>query len=225
VNIDKTPIYPFPFEYAAQSGEADAYHNSMRASTACAKEIDAAILNCNTAEHHYDLKAAVKAVTSQFSFERVNYVLSNILRYSLHDGRYSRDNKAWAQDFGRGAPNRQIYSNTHPTVLDGFVKAARKAHVHELAQTVGSYEKSHHMALRNRLTYDYTDIGVYLPCAGDASHKQLIKRCKEIEEKQQAAAERRQEKKSTLAAQLAEAKEQVQPPGSTGRGKKRETQR
>ncbi len=75
-----------------------------------------------------------KPVVEQFGAERVAHVLAATVRYFDWDGRFSRDNKAWAQtipfvhDTDSLGMDRstEFVVESHPAVLDGFIKLARK---------------------------------------------------------------------------------------------------
>lgn len=89
------PVYRYPGGYAHEHGELEQYRTSRRANVACAEAIETAI-----SEHFRDNhlgQAAVPQVVEQFGYERVLYVLANTVRHQEHDGRISRDNKAWAR--------------------------------------------------------------------------------------------------------------------------------
>ena len=63
---------------------------------ACRDALESAI---HESYHDYclDTGKAAAQVAAQFGMERVAYVLANTVRAFDHDGRISRDNKAWAQ--------------------------------------------------------------------------------------------------------------------------------
>lgn len=213
--MDKTAIYQFSSEYAMQHGEMDACKASREANTACARAIDEAIKDSQIDPYHYDLKAAAKSVIEQFGYERVNWVLAGCIKQSFNDGRYSRANKDWADRFP--IPNDKysgFYTNTHPTVLDGFVDKVRTSHIHMMAQAVGKYEKSRRTAERNRLTAFDDDSGAFVP---KVSQGQLWVRYDEIVEKQAA-------RRASAVERLAAAKESVKPPAPANQRAKERTE-
>lgn len=86
--------------------------------------IDKAVSDSNYELFRYDLKSAVQKVCDEFGSKRVAWVLASIIQQHDYDGRYSRDNKAWANTFS--IPPEQTYvCNTHPTILDDFAKRVR----------------------------------------------------------------------------------------------------
>lgn len=92
---DTTPIYFHSATYAHEHGELDQYRASHKANIACKEAIEQAI-----ADNYRDNRlgpACVQQVLQQFDPGRIFYVLANTVRQKEHDGRISRDNKAWAQ--------------------------------------------------------------------------------------------------------------------------------
>jgi len=198
--VDSKKVYTHSIEIAVQNGETDLFHASMEKNRECVAAIDEAIRACNYEEYRYKFSEAVKSVTGQYGFERVNFVLAATLQHREYDGRFSQAHKKCARGFA--VPNEahtNFAFNTHPVVLDGFVNSVRKAHVEMLAQEVGQYEKSHHMAERNRMTYFHSDFGVFVPYP-IATEERLMARHSEI-----------MEKKSVLEQIRAARKEQKQP--------------
>lgn len=204
--MNDTKIYPHPLEYAKENGELEAYWGSAKVNRECAAAIDKAITASNYELYHYDLSEALNAVTKEFGLDRVAWVVADVIQASEHDGRYSRANKEWAQD--ASVPREKIRDFTlrsHPVVLDGFADKVRQVRLHELAQTVGAYEKSHHMAERNRLTSFDGDKGCFIANRG-VTERRLTERCAEITEKQSVRAQLRAAKKAEKTASAPEKK-------------------
>ena len=68
----------------------------------------------------------------QFGKERMTFVIANTLRELSYDGRFSRQNKDWAEhieipeNINQGKNLNQDYViESHPAVLDGFIDMAR----------------------------------------------------------------------------------------------------
>jgi len=184
------PVYPFSLEIASHNGETDAYHQSMALNTACVREIDKAILDSNVELYRYDLKAAAKTVIGQYGFARTNWVLAGCIQQSHRSGQYSQANHDWAKGVPIPSDKHYFAFNTHPAILNGFVDTVRKTHMHEMAQTVGQYEKSHRVAPRNRLTYFDSDFSEFVP-EENTSYQKMQVRYNEIMEKKAARAERK----------------------------------
>jgi hypothetical protein len=141
-------------------------------------------------------------------------VLAGCIQQSWNDGRYSRDNHAWASTFL--IPDDRhggFHLGTHPHVLDGFVDAARGAHVHMMAQDVGKHEQSRRTAERNRLTVRGDD-GVFTLKKG-TGWERLAERHGEIMEKKEA-------QRASALERLEAAKRDVKLPPLPGGGKKKD---
>ena len=127
-----TPVYRHTAAYARESGELEAWRASHRENIACCEAIDKAI-----AKHfdgaHLD-RQALSTVFDAYGAERVYYVLANSVITKEYDGRFSRDNRAWAQaenvavertEFGY-TRNDEFACRSHPAVLDGYIQMARR---------------------------------------------------------------------------------------------------
>ncbi|MCF2681988.1 DUF3849 domain-containing protein [Faecalicatena contorta] len=124
------PVYRFPFSYAVENGEIESYRASKKENIACKNAIEKAIRENFDGMHlQHDV---AKPVLVEYGSERVCYVLASTLRELEYDGRFSRDNKAWAHtipvyedkdSWGNG--NTDFIVTSHPAVLDGFISLAR----------------------------------------------------------------------------------------------------
>ena len=124
--LTKPPVYRETAEYAINNGEIDLYRRSMRANVECRMAIEDAI-----ADGYDGLRldtSSAKDIIKQFGAERVEYVLANTVQQKDWDGRFSRDNKAWAKEISVCPDNRAAFSvgRPHPGLTDMFVSAARK---------------------------------------------------------------------------------------------------
>ena len=124
--LTKPPVYKETAEYAINNGEIDLYRRSMRANVECRMAIEDAI-----ADGYDGMRldtSSVKDIIKQFGVERVEYVLANTVQQKDWDGRFSRDNKAWAKEISVCPDNRAAFSvgRPHPGLTDMFVSAARK---------------------------------------------------------------------------------------------------
>ena len=131
-NMKQILVYRQTGMYAREHGELDQFRQSNVANIACRAAIEKAIAE------NFDgmrLKADVAAkVLHEFGAERVQFVLANTVQQKRWDGRFSRENKAWAAAFAiepdvvMGMDRRlQFIVNSHPAVLDGFITITRKA--------------------------------------------------------------------------------------------------
>lgn len=124
------PVYQQTLQYAMEHGAADDYLDSRKLNIDCKKAIE------ETIREHFDgMRLSLEdsgGVLEQFGTERVSYVLANTLRYMSEDGRFSRDNRVWAdgievtENIHRGMDmNLDYLVNSHPAVLDGYIHLVR----------------------------------------------------------------------------------------------------
>lgn len=131
-------VYLHDAAYARANGGIEQYHRSRKTNIDCKRAIESAVRE-NFDGMHLNQDAA-KPVVERFGAERVAHVLAATVRYFDWDGRFSRDNKAWAQtvpfvhDTDSLGMDRctEYVVESHPAVLDGFIKLARK----EFTQTL-----------------------------------------------------------------------------------------
>ena len=130
--MKQIPVYRQTGMYAREHGELEQFRQSNVANIACRAAIEKAI-----AENFDGMRLradAAEQVLSEFGAERVLFVLANTVQHKDWDGRFSRENKAWAAAFSiepdmvMGMDRRvQFIVNSHPAVLDGFICMAREA--------------------------------------------------------------------------------------------------
>ena len=130
--MKQIPVYRQTGMYAREHGELEQFRQSNVANIACRAAIEKAI-----AENFDGMRLradAAEPVLSEFGSERVLFVLANTVQHKDWDGRFSRENKAWAAAFSiepdviMGMDRRvQFIVNSHPAVLDGFIRSAREA--------------------------------------------------------------------------------------------------
>ena len=125
-----SPVYVGTLEQAVRQKDADAYLDSRKLNIDCKKAIEEAI------QENYDgirLKDdAAKDVVRRFGEERMNFVMANTIRESFLEGRFSKQNKEWAEHInipenishGRNL-NLDYIIESHPVVLDDFISMAR----------------------------------------------------------------------------------------------------
>lgn len=92
----ETPVYRHDAAYAREHEELPLYRESSQANIACKEAIEEAI-NAHYRDNCLDTRAVLDAVSADFSMDRIQYVLANTVRMKDMDGRFSRENKAWAQ--------------------------------------------------------------------------------------------------------------------------------
>lgn len=126
------PVYRETSVYARANDELDAYRASSAANRACKHVIE------ETIREHFDgmrlPRSIVPPILDTFGADRVSYVLANTLQSKSWDGRFGKDNLEWAQTIPiipdlADSINKNSFCivETHPAVLDGFVRHVRKA--------------------------------------------------------------------------------------------------
>lgn len=120
------PLYRESFEYASEHDETAVFWASSQANRECRLAIESAI------QDGYDgmrLASDVeKGVLEQFGAERVSCILAITLCEKSYDGRFSRNNLAWAASVPQFdmSDRRSCIVDSHPGLLDLFVRSARK---------------------------------------------------------------------------------------------------
>ena len=126
------PVYRESSAYARANDELDAYRASSAANRACKHVIEESI------REHFDgmrlPRSIVPPILDTFGADRVSYVLANTLQSKSWDGRFGKDNLEWAQTIPiipdlADSINKNSFCvvETHPAVMDGFVRHVRQA--------------------------------------------------------------------------------------------------
>ena len=140
------PVYKGTLAQAMEERDVDAYLDSRKLNLDCKKAIEEAIRE-NFDGLHLKQDAA-KEVVERFGEERMNFVMANTIRELSHDGRFSRQNKDWAEhievpeNVSRGRNlNLDYVIESHPAVLDGFIDMARaEIRMQRIEQAIGENE-------------------------------------------------------------------------------------
>ena len=124
------PVYKGTLAQAMKERDVDAYLDSRKLNIDCKKAIEEAIALKFDGLHLEE--DAARQVLEQFGEERMTFVMANTLRELSYDGRFSRQNKDWAEhieipeNINQGKNLNQDYViESHPAVLDGFIDMAR----------------------------------------------------------------------------------------------------
>ena len=124
------PVYKGAFTQASAENNLDAYIDSRKLNMDCKKAIEEAIARNFDGMH---LKEdAAKEVLERFGEERMTVVMANTLQKFSYDGRFSRQNRDWAEqielpksmNMARNM-NQKYVIESHPAVLNGFIDIAR----------------------------------------------------------------------------------------------------
>lgn len=125
------PVYRHSLTYAMEHGEVDTYLDSRKSNIDCKNAIEEAISkNFDGMVLNQDV---VNPVLDGYGAERVSFVLACTLQNKPWDGRFSRENKEWAnnipipENVNRGVDSNLDYVvESHPAVLDGFINLAKQ---------------------------------------------------------------------------------------------------
>ena len=116
-------VYEHDAGWAREHGELDAWRESRDLNDKCSDDIAQAI------RRHFDGmrldKKAVTEVVDVWGLDRVEYVLAGTLQMRDGDGRFSRNNMAWAKSFLIW-PGMYACVAAHSAILDGYVSIVLK---------------------------------------------------------------------------------------------------
>lgn len=147
------PVYTQTPDYAREHGELDQYREFKRLNVLCKEAIEQAVRD-NYRDNRLDADAVWRDVTAQFGAERAAFVLAMTVREKDFDGRFSRENKAWAKSQPlppdpehRGRYCSYVVDKAHPVLTDALVTHARrelekKPSVKEKLQSAGKPPRS-----------------------------------------------------------------------------------
>lgn len=131
--MDTRPFYPHSLGEAKRNGDIEMYKQSHAPNIDCKHSIEKTIAQ-NFDGMHLNADTA-KTVIAEFGYDRVGFILANTIQHKDWDGRFSRDNKAWAKeifiakDLEFNEDRRHEYVvESHPAVLDGFVNQFKRAY-------------------------------------------------------------------------------------------------
>ena len=127
------PLYPHDAQYARTHDELPRYFASRNASAECSEAVGAAIGKYHDG-YVLESEAAVRDVVEAFGYERTMFVLAVTVRTMREDGRMSRENIRWADEYpvpedrnpvtGENM-NRRLAVWKSAGLLNLFVKEAR----------------------------------------------------------------------------------------------------
>ena len=139
-------FYGHTLSYAMEHGEVDKYRDSRNLDRECKSAIEETIRQNFDGMHlNHDI---VKPLAEQYGSERMAFVLANTIQQESWDGRFSRDNRAWASEFPISEDivhgidmNRELIVSNHPAVLDGFIGMFRSEVLEQEKELYARQEK------------------------------------------------------------------------------------
>ena len=121
------PVYFRSKQYAFNNDETDMYIQSHKANEECREAIDRAISQNFDGMRLND--GFIPELINEFGTERVQYILATTVRENLGDGRYSPENKSWAQNIAiseSAEERRNCCLHSHPAAIDGLIRRIRR---------------------------------------------------------------------------------------------------
>ncbi|MBR3740001.1 MAG: DUF3849 domain-containing protein, partial [Clostridia bacterium] len=157
------PIYKESGLTARENNELDVFQASNAANKACAEAIENAITENWDGVMLKD--GCVQPVMEQFGEQRLMFVLANALQLHAMDGRFSRENLAWAQmvqvePAATEDPAERRYAwdiHSHLVKLDEFAVQTRKAIEENAVRETPVYQEPYQYALDNGETIPFWD--------------------------------------------------------------------
>lgn len=128
--FSNVPVYTKSPAEAREQGEIEIYRESRKANSACADMIDA-VLSKHYNNNRIDSESALNDLLERFSADRIALVTALNIRSKDWDGRISRENKEWANEFlANFAPEIRerpdgCFLTTHPGIINLFANTVR----------------------------------------------------------------------------------------------------
>ena len=121
------PLYLKTARYAREHGESEQYHRSHELNNACREEMDKAMSENFDGMH---LKEGFeRELMERYGRERVEYLLATTVKENAWDGRYSRENREWADSIPVSESESERLAcclHSHPAVIDGLIRRIRR---------------------------------------------------------------------------------------------------
>jgi len=147
---DFKPLYRHSFEEARRLDELDQWKESFAENIRCRQFIDEQISQ-GFHDNHLDSGIA-KRVVDEFGFDRTMWIFANHIQHYDYDGRFSSQNKAWAEGFfiprptemerrrdpSLRDPGTNYLINSHNTLVDAVA-----GHVRKLYGGLNLYDQRH----------------------------------------------------------------------------------
>lgn len=95
---NKMDIYKNSLKYAKENGELEQYRESMNLCDECGTFIRHSIAE-NFNNNYLDVKKVTAEAAGKYGFERAMFMLALRINSLQYDGRFTADNKEWAQKF------------------------------------------------------------------------------------------------------------------------------
>jgi hypothetical protein len=142
VNVAAFPGHS-PIFYGIRNEDRDSYVKSSKLNRECAQKLEKAI-GKHFGGYHLD-KDAVLDEVKEYSVERISVILANTMRLREGDGRFSSENRKWAQSVR--LPESSIRNtaesiNSHSVLVDSLIETIREKEISR-ADPIQSRPKQH----------------------------------------------------------------------------------
>lgn len=131
-------LYCWSHDYARKYGELDWWKESYKENCTCARAIEKAI-----SDNYHDNRLNtdfIQNIAADFGWDRVQWVLANTIQQHGGDGRFSPENKKWANTFFMPEDDMLWHYSveSHPGLVNVFVDRVQKEW-----QALGLYDHTH----------------------------------------------------------------------------------
>ena len=150
MNREKVSIYPRSFQDALDYEQTDQWNKSHEENIACKNFIEQTIRD-NFDGMHLSADCAMKVV-DEFGYKRTAFVIANSVQMKSSDGRFSRENKEFANgySFADRKEHRALFAvDSHPAVFDGFI-----IQYHKLYSELGLLTSKHCLSQPEHQNYE-----------------------------------------------------------------------
>lgn len=129
------PLYRDSFAEAKRQNELDEWRESQNENVRCRNFLDEQTRQYYNNDH-IDSEDIIRNAVAEFGYDRTMHVLASHVQHYDYDGRFSSQNKAWAQEFfiprpakhDRNARDHTVdfLLDSHNTLVDALVSRAQK---------------------------------------------------------------------------------------------------
>jgi len=127
-------VYKHSLAEAENRSETDLFRESHKLNTACRRAVEAAVREGYDYEKMHLKSECAGMLLDEYGADRVMWVLADTVQQRNHDGRFSRNNKEWADSFNIPESitpagydlRREFAAGSHPGLLDCLVNMVRR---------------------------------------------------------------------------------------------------
>lgn len=153
----KVLFYKYSLETAKSDGQTDLWRESHRENRACKAYIDSHETGLSATAYKDNIVdkdgSYAQGIIEKFGYQRCMHVVACTINTMDYDGRFSQDNKDWAESkvgWLDKNQNREYVLNTHPCLVDVLARGIRQEY-----DKLGLYTAEH--CEQDSSNLDYTD--------------------------------------------------------------------